>query len=111
MSEEKPSSTDAKTIIGTEGSGAHRRPLAPSEYSMHKPNSRFEQSGLLRPNANGPGGGARPGMPAPPPERTGRPGDGHPAATTIRPNTAAPLPSTPSTLPAGTPAPLTNNAT
>src|SRR4051812_41602681 len=53
------SPTDAKTIIGagTGGSGAHNRPLAPHEYSMHRPNGRFEQptrnegSGLLRPNA------------------------------------------------------------
>ncbi|MEO8554391.1 MAG: serine/threonine-protein kinase, partial [Kofleriaceae bacterium] len=98
MSEEKPSSTEAKTIIGNEGSGAHRRPLAPSEYSMHKPNSRFEQSGLLRPNASGTGAG----------ERTRRPSDAVPA-TTILP--AGALPSTPSTIPGGTPAPVPNNAT
>ncbi|CAN5123390.1 serine/threonine-protein kinase [soil metagenome] len=53
MSEDKPSSSDAKTIIGSEGSGAHRRPLASSEYSVHKPAARFEQSGLLKPPSPG----------------------------------------------------------
>jgi len=107
MSEDKPSSTDAKTIIGTEGSGAHRRPLAPSEYSLHKPSGRFEQSGLLRPNAAGTGRGDAQ-SPSGPNERTRRPSDGlAPAgATTIMPNNAGPLPSTPSTLPQGTPAPI-----
>jgi eukaryotic-like serine/threonine-protein kinase len=93
MSDDKPSSTDAKTIIGTEGSGAHRRPLAPSEYSMHKPTGRFEQSGLLRPN--GPAGSS---------ERTKRPSE--PVATTILPNGAIALPVTPNTMPQGTPAPI-----
>jgi len=113
MSEDKPSSTEAKTIIGTEGSGAHRRPLAPSEYSMHKPASRFEQSGLLRPNAAGTGSSGAP-TPAGPSERTRRPSDAPapPAGvTTIMPNNAAPLPSTPGTLPQGTPAPIAPNAT
>src|SRR3569623_2332601 len=106
MSEDKPSSTDAKTIIGTEGSGAHRRPLAPSEYSLHKPSGRFEQSGLLRPNAAGTGRGDAQSTSGPN-ERTRRPSDGlAPAgATTLMPNSAGPQPTTPSTLPQGTPAP------
>ena len=44
----RPKSTDAKTIIGTEGSGAHKRPLNPHEYSMKRPPERFEQSGVHR---------------------------------------------------------------
>src|SRR5664279_2104898 len=103
MSDDKPSSTDAKTILGTEGSGAHRRPLAPSEYSMHKPTGRFEQSGLLRPNASGTG--ASPPTPSGPNERTKRPSEA-PQSTTILPNVTAPLPASPKTMPQGTPPPI-----
>src|SRR5450432_1933207 len=99
MSDYKPSS-DQKTIIGTEGSGAHRRPLAPNEYSMHKPQGRFEQSGLLRPNGTN---ANTPVQPAGPSERTKRPSEPA-AATTILP--AGSVPSAPNTVPQGTPAPI-----
>ncbi|HEY0251125.1 MAG TPA: serine/threonine-protein kinase, partial [Kofleriaceae bacterium] len=97
MSDEK-SSRDAKTIIGTEGSGAHRRPLTPNEYSLHKPNGRFEHSGLIRPAAAS--------------DRTKRPSDvpANAQATTILPGPQEPLPPPPSTMPNATPAPI-NNAT
>src|SRR5450432_3487425 len=99
MSDYKPSS-DQKTIIGTEGSGAHRRPLAPNEYSMHKPQGRFEQSGLLRPNGTN---ANTPVQPAGPSERTKRPSEPA-AATTILP--AGAVPSAPNTMPQGTPPPI-----
>ncbi len=108
MSDDKPSSTDAKTIIGTEGSGAHRRPLASSEYSMRKPAGRFEQSGLLKPNGTNAGASA-----SGPTERTKRPSEApaptsNAASTTMMPNSAVPLPTGPGTLPQGTPAPISN---
>ncbi|MEO8845532.1 MAG: protein kinase [Kofleriaceae bacterium] len=70
---------------------------------MHKPTGRFEQSGLLRPNAGGAGAPAP--TPSGPNERTQRPST-PPVATTILPNAAAALPANPNTMPQGTPAPI-----
>jgi serine/threonine protein kinase len=151
------SPTDAKTIINagapTEGSGAHKKPLSPNEYSMHRPNSRFEQSGAHR--LPDPPQGTQPAQPAPAAQNrtitgerptaagTGngagsasgidggsgllRPNDrtiaessrarrpsqmpsitGKADSTTLIPGGLAPMPSTPSTLPAGTPQPVSS---
>jgi len=77
---------------------------------MRKPTGRFEQSGLLKPNGTNAGV-----SPSGPTERTHRPSEtpaptSNAAPKTIMPNTAAPLPTGPGTVPQGTPAPF-NNAT
>jgi len=144
MSEDKPdnngrpkSPTDGNTIIGaggpTEGSGAHRRPLSPHEYSMHRPNGRFEQSGTHRmpeppaatPEGTGQGGGSgllrpndrtivntseaqRARRPSAVPSGLG-PSGARSESTTLSPG--APVPVTPVTMPSGTPSPVSNNTT
>jgi len=68
MSDDK---RDEKTKIGTggtDGSGAHRRPRpqSPHEYSLHRPNQRFEHSGAQRlPSHQQPTAIIPPGLTAP----------------------------------------------
>ncbi len=99
MSDDK---RDEKTKIGTagtDGNGAPRRsrPLSPHEYSLHRPNQRFEHSGAHRlPSSQQPTSVIPSGLGPP---------LSSPNAQTIGPNGPAPTP--PREVAAGTPVPNT----
>ncbi|HEY3805762.1 MAG TPA: protein kinase [Kofleriaceae bacterium] len=99
MSDDK---SDEKTKLGTggtEGSGGHRRPrpLSPHEYSLHRPNQRFEHSGAHRlPSSQQ----ATAIIPA----GLGPPVPSSPGAATIGPN--GPTPTPPREVAGGTPIPV-----
>jgi eukaryotic-like serine/threonine-protein kinase len=92
---------DEKTKIGTggtDGSGAHRRPrpLSPHEYSLHRPNQRFEHSGAHRLPSQDPTSVIPAGLGPP---------LSSPTAKTIGPSGPTPMP--PREVAAGTPVPNT----
>ncbi|HEY1816446.1 MAG TPA: protein kinase, partial [Kofleriaceae bacterium] len=99
MSDDK---SDEKTKLGTggtEGSGGHRRPrpLSPHEYSLHRPNQRFEHSGAHRlPSSQQ----ATAIIPA----GLGPPVPSSPSAATLSPNGSPPTP--PREVAGGTPIPV-----